>query len=89
MAFLPIGTAFFLAELGDRRMLATITLATTEEPWGTWRGSTAGMVPADAIATGISAYLDTRLPERASKLFAAAMFVGFDVMLEAEGLDMV
>ena len=29
-----IGTAFFLAELGDKTMLATITLATTEEPSG-------------------------------------------------------
>ena len=41
-AVLTIGTAFFLAELGDKTMLATITLATTEEPIGTWLGSTAG-----------------------------------------------
>ena len=33
-ALLTIGTAFFLAELGDKTMLATITLATTEEPMG-------------------------------------------------------
>ncbi len=36
MALLTIGTAFFLAELGDKTMLATITLATTEEPWGSF-----------------------------------------------------
>jgi putative Ca2+/H+ antiporter (TMEM165/GDT1 family) len=85
MALLTIGTAFFLAELGDKTMLATITLATTEEPIGTWLGSTAGMVAADAIAIGIGALLGTRLPERAIQLFAAAMFVGFGALLVAEG----
>jgi putative Ca2+/H+ antiporter (TMEM165/GDT1 family) len=89
MALLTIGTAFFLAELGDKTMLATITLATTEEPIGTWLGSTAGMVTADAIAIGIGAFLGTRLPERAIKLFAAAMFVGFGALLVAEGMGLL
>lgn len=34
-ALVTIGTAFFLAELGDKTMLATMALATTEEPIGT------------------------------------------------------
>jgi putative Ca2+/H+ antiporter (TMEM165/GDT1 family) len=34
-ALVTIGTAFFLAELGDKTMLATVTPATTEEPIGT------------------------------------------------------
>ena len=76
-AILTIGTAFFLAELGDKTMLATITLATTEEPIGVWLGSTAGMVAADALAIGIGALLGTRLPERAIKVFAAVAFVVF------------
>jgi putative Ca2+/H+ antiporter (TMEM165/GDT1 family) len=88
-AVLTIGTAFFLAELGDKTMLATITLATTEEPWGTWLGSTAGMVAADAIAIAIGAFLGTRLPERAVKVFAAGAFVVFGVVLIAEGLGLV
>jgi putative Ca2+/H+ antiporter (TMEM165/GDT1 family) len=88
-ALVTIGTAFFLAELGDKTMLATITLATTEEPWGTWLGSTAGMVLADAIAIGIGAILGTRLPERAVKLFAAGAFVVFGGLLVAEGLGLV
>jgi putative Ca2+/H+ antiporter (TMEM165/GDT1 family) len=85
-AVLTIGTAFFLAELGDKTMLATITLATTEEPWGTWLGSTAGMVAADAIAIGLGAILGTRLPERTVKLLAAASFVIFGGLLLIEGL---
>ena len=35
-----VGVAFFLAELGDKTMLATITLATTEGLFGAWVGST-------------------------------------------------
>jgi len=85
-AVVTIGTAFFLAELGDKTMLATITLATTNEPWGTWLGSTAGMVAADAIAVALGAFLGTRLPERAIKIVASLAFVVFGVLLIAEGL---
>ncbi len=85
-AVVTVGTAFFLAELGDKTMLATITLATTEEPWGTWLGSTAGMVAADALAIAVGAVLGTRLPERAIRIFAALAFVAFGVVLLAEAL---
>lgn len=47
MAVVAVGVAFFLAELGDKTMLATITLATQEGWFGTWIGSTAGMVAAE------------------------------------------
>jgi len=87
-ALLTIGTAFFLAELGDKTMLATITLATTNEAFGTWLGSTAGMVAADALAIAIGAVLGSRLPERAIKVFAAVAFVVFGVILIAEGLHL-
>jgi putative Ca2+/H+ antiporter (TMEM165/GDT1 family) len=83
---LSIGTAFFLAELGDKTMLATITLAATQDPIGTWLGSTVGMVAADALAIGVGAILGTRLPERAIKYFAASAFVVFGVILIAEGI---
>ena len=88
-ALVTIGTAFFLAELGDKTMLATVTLATTEEPIGTWLGSTAGMVVADAIAIAIGALLGARLPERAIKVLAALAFVVFGLILVAQGLGVV
>ena len=88
-ALLTIGTAFFLAELGDKTMLATVTLATTEEPWGTWLGSTFGMVASDAIAVAVGAAIGTRLPERYVKLFAAGAFVIFGVLLIAQGLGLL
>lgn len=78
--------AFFLAELGDKTMLATITLATTEEPFGTWVGSTLGMVAADALAILVGAQLGKRLRERTIKIGAAVSFVVFGVLLVVEGL---
>lgn len=78
--------AFSLAELGDKTMLATITLATTEGPLGTWVGSTLGMVAADALAILVGAQLGRRLPERTIKIGAAASFVVFGVILLVEGL---
>lgn len=85
-AVLAVGSAFFLAELGDKTMLVTITLATNSEPWGTWLGSTVGMVAADAIAIAIGSLLGSRLPERQIKIFATAMFLIFGTLLVAEGL---
>ncbi len=60
--------AFFLAELGDKTMLATITLATREGWLGTWIGSTVGMVAADALAIVVGAMLGKKLPEKVDHL---------------------
>ncbi|HEY2813839.1 MAG TPA: TMEM165/GDT1 family protein [Acidimicrobiales bacterium] len=78
--------AFFVAELGDKTMLATITLATTQSLFGTWAGSTAGMVTADALAIGVGHQLGARLPERAIRIGAALAFVAFGVLLLAEAI---
>jgi len=86
MALLAVGTAFFLAELGDKTMLATVTLATQEGWLGTWLGSTLGMVLADALAIGVGAVLGRKLPEKAIKYGAAAAFAIFGVLLVLEGL---
>jgi putative Ca2+/H+ antiporter (TMEM165/GDT1 family) len=88
-ALLAIGTAFFLAEFGDKTMLAAMTLATTEEPVGVWLGSTFGMVAANAIAVAIGAAIGTRLPERWIRLFASAVFVAFGVVLIVQGLGLL
>jgi putative Ca2+/H+ antiporter (TMEM165/GDT1 family) len=88
-ALVMIGTTFFLAELGDKTMLAVIALATTQDPIGTWLGATAGEVVADALAIGLGAVLGARLPQSWIKLFAAAMFVIFGVILIAEGVGLL
>jgi putative Ca2+/H+ antiporter (TMEM165/GDT1 family) len=79
-------TAFFLAELGDKTMLATITLATTYSPVGVWLGSTIGMVAADAVAILVGRVLGTRLPERAVRIGAAVLFFAFGIGLLIDGI---
>lgn len=81
-----VGAVFFLAELGDKTMLATITLATSNDAVGTWLGSTVGMVAADALAIIVGQRLGSRLPERAVKIGASLAFFGFALWLAAEAL---
>lgn len=84
--FFTVALAFFLAELGDKTMLATVTLATDHGAVGTWAGSTLGMVAADALAIVVGQQLGARLPERVIKIGAALTFVVFGVLLIVEGL---
>ena len=85
-AYLAVAGAFFLAELGDKTMLATVTLATTEGWFGTWVGSTLGMVAADALAIGVGTVLGRALPERAVRIGAAVLFFLFGAWLIVQGL---
>ncbi len=83
---IAVGTVFFLAELGDKTMLATITLATREGVVGTWLGSTVGMVIADALAIVVGRAMGARLPERTIKIGAALTFFFFAVLLGYEAI---
>jgi putative Ca2+/H+ antiporter (TMEM165/GDT1 family) len=75
--FLTVGTTFFLAELGDKTMLTTITIASQQRQFvAVWLGSTVGMVAADGLAIMVGNLLGAKLPERAIKLSAAAFFIG-------------
>lgn len=85
-AFFAVAIAFFLAELGDKTMLATVTLATTEGWFGTWIGSTLGMVAADALAIGVGALLGKALPEKVIKIGAAVLFFIFGALLIYAGV---
>ena len=86
--FFSVAGAFFLSELGDKTMLATITLATdhgTFWGWfGVWLGSTIGMVAADALAIVVGQQLGSRMPERAIKVGASLTFVAFGIWLIVE-----
>jgi putative Ca2+/H+ antiporter (TMEM165/GDT1 family) len=80
-AVVAASVAFFLAELGDKTMLATITLATDHGWFGTWLGSTLGMVAADALAIAVGRLLGRTLPERIIRYGAAALFAVFGIWL--------
>jgi putative Ca2+/H+ antiporter (TMEM165/GDT1 family) len=84
-AFFVVMSAFLLAELGDKTMLATITLAADNDWVGVWIGSTIGMVVADGLAIVVGAVLGKRLPERLIQVGAAALFLAFGVGMLVEG----
>ena len=80
-AFGVVTVAFFVAELGDKTQLATVSLAANSpQVVGVWLGSTAGMVLADALAIGAGILAGTRLPRRAIGIGAAALFVVFGLL---------
>ncbi|AQA06042.1 hypothetical protein BVC93_01475 [Mycobacterium sp. MS1601] len=83
-AFFVVTSAFFLAELGDKTMLATITLAADNDWLGVWIGSTLGMVVADGLAIIVGAVAGKHLPERLIQIVAAALFLlfGFYMLFE-------
>jgi putative Ca2+/H+ antiporter (TMEM165/GDT1 family)/protein-S-isoprenylcysteine O-methyltransferase Ste14 len=85
-AVLTSSVAFFLAELGDKTMLATITLATQHGWFGVWVGSTIGMVAADALAIVVGRKVGRLLPERAVQIGAAALFFLFGGALAVDAV---
>jgi putative Ca2+/H+ antiporter (TMEM165/GDT1 family)/steroid 5-alpha reductase family enzyme len=85
-AVVAVSVAFFLAELGDKTMLATITLATQHGWFGVWLGSTLGMVVADALAIVVGRQLGKRLPERTIRYGASVLFVLFGAVLLVDSI---
>lgn len=83
-AFFVVMSAFVLAELGDKTMLATITLAADHDWVGVWIGSTLGMVAADGLAIIVGAVAGKHLPERLIQISAAALFLLFGVYMLLE-----
>ena len=84
---LTVAGTFFLSELGDKTMLATVTLAAQRQAAvAIWLGSTLGMVAADAVAIMAGRVLGQRLPERAIKLVAAGIFFLFGVLTLVQAL---
>lgn len=73
---LTVAITFFLAELGDKTMLATITIASQQKAaLAVWLGSTIGMVVSDGLAIWVGKVLGKNLPEQKIKYGAAAVFI--------------
>lgn len=86
-AVVAASVAFFLAELGDKTMLATVTLATQYGWFGVWVGSTLGMVVADALAIVVGRRLGRHLPERMVRVGAAVLFFVFGGWLTLDATE--
>jgi putative Ca2+/H+ antiporter (TMEM165/GDT1 family) len=77
-------TAFglvFVAELGDKTQVATLSLSGVNPAarFGVWVGATVGMVAADALAIVAGQPLMRRVSERTLGRVAAAVFIAFGV----------
>jgi Ca2+/H+ antiporter, TMEM165/GDT1 family len=88
-AFWIVASTFFLAELGDKTMLSTVTLATDNPLIPVWLGSSLGMVISDGLAIAVGRVCGRNLPERAVKTGAAVVFFGFGVYKCYEGLRLL
>jgi putative Ca2+/H+ antiporter (TMEM165/GDT1 family) len=85
--FVIVTLTFFLAELGDKTMLATVTLAAKYPALQVWLGSTLGMVLSDALAIWVGQALKKKLPEKAVKIGAAIIFFGVGFYYALEGAN--
>jgi putative Ca2+/H+ antiporter (TMEM165/GDT1 family) len=81
-----VAAAMFVAELGDKTMLATATLAARGNPALVWIGATAGIVVAGGLGIAGGRGLGSRLPARALRLTSAALFAAFGVIVLASQL---
>jgi len=85
-AFLLSFGVIFVAELGDKTMLATVTLATTEGLVGTWAGSTVGMVVADGLAIAVGKALGDRLQATTVRIASSIAFFVFAAIMFTDAL---
>lgn len=83
---LAIVGSMVLAELGDKTMLATATLAARDAPLLTWAGATAGITASGALAVGVGSVLGDRLPRRLVRIAASVLFAVFGVALLVDAL---
>jgi Ca2+/H+ antiporter, TMEM165/GDT1 family len=78
---LTVATAMFVAELGDKTMLATATLAAQGNPVLVWVGATIGIVLAGALGVLLGRWFGARLPERVTRIGSAVLFAVFGLVL--------
>ena len=76
--FAFIFTTFFLAELGDKTQLATLTLsAKYGTPIQVWLGATLGMCGVNVIAALTGSWIKKFVSEKTIKWFGAMVFILF------------
>ena len=81
-----VAAAMFVAELGDKTMLATATLAAQGDPVLVWIGATVGIICSGSVGVLVGRATGARLPERTIRLGSAALFAVFGVVLVAVNL---
>ena len=99
--FWTVAIAFFLAEMGDKTQLMTMSLAADQaiqiggsglgakaaQIIPVWMGTTTGMIIADAFGIGMGVVLHKYIPEKVVKWAAALCFAGFGFLGMDGALD--
>ncbi|MEV7396000.1 TMEM165/GDT1 family protein [Aeromicrobium sp. NPDC092404] len=80
-AVFVVGVAFVLSELGDKTMLATMTLSTQHHWVLIWIGSTVGMLISIVLAVFVGRALLQALPIKAVHLVSALLFAAVGVWM--------
>ena len=83
---LSVAVAMFVAELGDKTMLATATLAAQGNPVLVWVGATIGIILSGFVGVFVGRATGARLPERAIRYGSSVLFALFGVGLIATNL---
>jgi Ca2+/H+ antiporter, TMEM165/GDT1 family len=78
-----VAGAMFVAELGDKTMLATATLAAQGNPVLVWVGATIGIVLSGSMGVVVGRAVGARIPERTTRLVSAGLFAAFGLALLA------
>lgn len=74
-AFIATTLTFFIAEMGDKTQIATVLLATRFDVlWQVIAGTTVGMLLANVPVVALGSRFAHRLPLRAARITAAAVF---------------
>ena len=81
-----VAVAMFVAELGDKTMLATATLAAQGNPVLVWIGATAGIIASGTLGVLLGRVFGARLPERATRIGSSILFAGFGLVLLATNI---
>ena len=82
-----VAVTFFLAELGDKTMLTTITVASQQHAFAAvWIGSSLGMLIANGAAIAVGRILGKQIPERAIRYGAAIIFFASGIVTLVKAL---
>ena len=78
-------TLTFVAEWGDRTQVATITLASSQHPYGVLLGSIAGHTICAAIAVVCGKLIAGHISERLMTALGGVLFIGFGILAVISG----
>ncbi len=81
-----VALAMIVAEMGDKTMLATATLAAQGNPVLVWIGATLGIIASGTLGVLLGRFFGAKLPDRATHIGSSVLFAVFGVVLLAASI---